>query len=271
MCRGSGPAQHFLNSLQYVTPHAHTPTHRLARLSKARHPPPPAWGLPVITHPRHSRPGGWRVLRKGGRHFLGACAQTVTQPGEWQQQHRRVGCAAPPPLAAGMTPLCHTPVYLRPSLCLPGSRDHALRFSPAPRGKLAVHYIRNANAGALGRLVPGGHAAAVASLLLGASVRPSPRLGEQGGREGMLGGRGSRELFRGNTGPPRRPLVPRAALLAHPGRQVVCKHLRAWGGESRRSPGCEGRDAVCARWCVCAGCPAVAAPEQEAPDAGTAV
>lgn len=189
----------------------------------------------------------------------------------------RVAAAAPPGwLCRSSASRCrddpsvpHTGVSA--SLSMPGSRDHALRFSPAPRGKLAVHYIRNANAGALGRLLPGGHAAAVASLLLGASVRPSPRLGEQGGREGMLGGRGSRELFWGNTSPSRRPLVPHAALPAHPGRQVVCKHLSAWGGESRRSPGCEGRDAVCARWCVCAGCPAVAAPEQEAPDAGTAV
>lgn len=192
------------------------------------------------------------MVRKGDGHFSWGLYPDGNSASytEWQQQHRRVGCAAPSPLAAGMTPLCHTPVSLRPSLCLPGSRDHALRFSPAPRGKLAVHYIRNANAGALGRLVPGGHAAAVASLLLGASVRPSPRLGEQGGREGMLGWRGSRDLFWGNTGPSRRPVVPHAALLAHPGRHVVCKHLRAWGGESRRSPGARG-GMLCARWCVC--------------------
>lgn len=190
---------------------------------------------------------------------------------EWQQRHRRVGRAAPPPLAAGMTPLCHTPVSRCPSPCLPGSRDHALRFGPAPRGKLAVHYIRNANAGALGRLVPGGHAAAVASLLLGASVRPSPRLGEHGGREGMLGGRGSRELFWGNTSPSRRPLAPQAALPAHPGRQVVRKHSGAWGGERRRSPGCEGgMPCVCAAVCVCR-LPCSGSSRAGAPDAGTAV
>lgn len=192
-------------------------------------------------------------MRKGDGHFLGACAQTATQPAVPS------GRAAPPgwlcrssALAAGMTPLCHTPVSLRPSRCLPGSRDHALRFSLAPRGKLAVHYIRNANAGALGRLVPGGHAAAVASLLLGESVRPSPRLGEQGGREGMLGGRGSRELFWGNTGPSRRPCGP-PRRLARSLRPAGCLQAPACLG--RREPperGLRGEGCrVCAVVCVC--------------------
>lgn len=147
-------------------------------------------------------------------------------------------------------PSMHTPVPLLASPCLPGSQDHALRFSPAPRGKLAVHYIRNANAGALGRPVPGGHAAAVATRLIGESVRPSPaawrarwarRDAQRAGQPGAFQGK-----YRSSPPPSHRALVPPAATLVAPGRQVVCKHLRAWGGERRRSPGCEGRDALCA-------------------------
>lgn len=193
------------------------------------------------------------MVRKGDGHFSwGLCPDgNSASYAEWQQQHRRVGCAAPPPLAAGMTPLCHTPVSLRPSLCLPGSRDHALRFSPAPRGKLAVHYIRNVNAGALGRLVPGGHAAAVASLLLGASVRPSPRLGEPrwARRDARRAGEpgsflGKYRPFPPACGPPRR--------LARSPRPARClPALACLGRREPPEPGCEGRDAVCALVCVC--------------------
>lgn len=66
------------------------------------------------------------------------------------------------------------------------------------------------------------------------------------------------------SGPPRR--------FARSARPAGClQALACLGRREPPEPGCEGRDAVCARWRVCAGCPAVAAPEQEAPDAGTAV
>lgn len=105
MSRGSGPAQHFLISLQYVTPrHTHT---RLICFSEVK----PDTSAPGLGAPCcHSTPGtlgreDGRGLRKGSGHFLGACAQTATQAPMPSSSSTAWVAASPPPLPAGMT-LC---------------------------------------------------------------------------------------------------------------------------------------------------------------------
>lgn len=120
----------------------------------------------------------------------------------------------------------------RASPFLPRCRHHALPFSPAPTGKLAVHYIRNVNAGAPGHPAPGGRgvtAAAVASLRLRAS-----------GSEGGFSGKYRPSL----PNPPPSPGPPPFPPCSLPRPAGCLQALRAGGGESCRSPGCVGRDAL---------------------------
>lgn len=204
-----------------------------------------------------ARKGGWTLfLGLVPRRRLGQLCQAAAAA-----PPARVA-ASPPPLPAGMTP--PPPRWPRRCRC-PAAGVVRFGFSPAPRGKLAVRYIRDANPGAPEPPGPGGVGLLLLHpLSLGASVRPSRRLGRarcarRDARRAAEPG-AFRGKYRPSPPPSHRALVPSppppaphtpAAPLAPPGRQVVCKHLRAGGGGSCRSPGCEGRDAVCARCCAC--------------------
>lgn len=213
-------------------------------------------------------------MRKGDGHFLGACAQTATQPA------MPSGRAAPPGwLCRSSASRCrddpsvpHTGVSasLSVSAWQPGS---CASVQPGSEGETCSTLHKKCKCRCSGPPGPwGSRCCCCIPLARGVRAAKPAAWRARWARRDARRGSGGAESFSGEIPAlPAGPVVRHAALLAHPGRQVVCKHLRAWGGESRRSAGCEGRDAVCARWCVCAGCPAVAAPEQEAPDAGTAV
>lgn len=121
----------------------------------------------------------------------------------------------------------------RASPFLPCCRHHALPFSPAPTGKLAVHYIRNVNAGAPGRPAPGGEGGSRLPLLHpSGSGRPARREG--------------RAAFRGNTGPPclTPPSLgpPPSSLLAPPASglsaSTSCRGRRELPEPGLRGEGC---------------------------------
>ena len=136
--------------------------------------------------------------------------------------------------------------------------DRAPPFQKAPTGKLAVHYIRNANAGDSGSRVPGVHFPLSQSEAFGGgrgAVGEQPRGGQAGG---LRGGGGARARRLGAAG-------PGAARAGGGGCVVSPGSLQAGEGP--------GLGVLClgSCWGRGPGRPAAAARGSEAPDAGTAV
>lgn len=214
----AGPVPHFVLGLQRVPP---------------PHPPTFLGSLKSAPLPHFSTPP-WDLGPEGGGEervaFLGPL------PG------RTLRLCAPPHSVSRSRA---DPSALPPAPLLPAAG--IMSFAPVllRQWKLAVHYIRNANAAAPGRL------ARWVTLLLLHSSLPL-------GAAGRVGG------FSGKTVlPPASPGLGSPQLLPAPPWPVGCPQAPADGGRRGMLRVCVVR--------VCAGCPAAAAPEQEAPDAGTAV
>lgn len=164
--------------------------------------------------------------------------------------------ASPPPLPAGMTLCGHAGVSACVSMSAwqPGS---CASVQPGSEGETCSTLHKKCKCRCSGPPGPGGSRCCCCISPIpfargGRAAKPAAlasKVGENGCSAGWGTGRFSGEipalpapLTLGSGLPP-----PAAAVLTPPGRQVVCKLLRAWGGESHWSPGCEGRDAVSVR------------------------